>query len=250
MIHSLQIHMLCKLILAARTHSTKDVPTWAEPVIRLFDLTIFPWGQDLDILYAPVSTSSDYAQSHRWTKLEDYWHSVLFIWNIRLRKKITRRQSRFDKLSTSMLHNVDITYKGNGRTLAGQPKPSGLPLSFADHLIFRPSDLFRFAVIPLRVRLCLRFFIHFARIVFLEKVSASFFWLAFIVCWDLFANSPLNQFPLSNTMALFMTEYSTLMSCRSLVYQEFGPFLSSTLTQFYHCHAWNWMKHSRGYVEP
>ena len=41
-----------------------------------------------------------------------------------------------------MLHNVDITYKGNGRALAGQPKPSGLILLFADHLIFRPSDLF------------------------------------------------------------------------------------------------------------
>ena len=46
MIHSLQVHMLCKLILAARTHSAKDVPTWAEPVIRLFDVTISPWGQD------------------------------------------------------------------------------------------------------------------------------------------------------------------------------------------------------------
>ena len=42
-----------------------------------------------------------------------------------------------------MLHNVDIPYKGNGRALAGQPKPSGLTLLFADHLIFRPSDLFR-----------------------------------------------------------------------------------------------------------
>ena len=117
-----------------------------------------------------------------------------------------------------------------------------MPLRFADHLIFRPSDLFRFAVIPLRVRLCLRFFIHFARIVFLEKVSASIFWLAFIVCWDLFANSPLNQFPLSNTMALFMTGYLTLINCRNLVYQEFAPFLSNTITQFYHCHAWDWMK--------
>ena len=42
-----------------------------------------------------------------------------------------------------MLHNVDITYKGNGRTLAGQPKPSGLTLLFADHSIFRPSNLIR-----------------------------------------------------------------------------------------------------------
>ena len=82
------------------------------------------------------------------------------------------------------------------------------------------------------MRLGLRFFIHFAQVVFLGKVSALIFKLAFIVCWDLFANSPLNQFPLSHTMALFMNEYSTLMSCRSLVYQEFGPFLSSTITHF------------------
>ena len=143
MIHSLQVDMLCKLILAARTHSAKDDPTWAEPVIRLFDLTIFPWRQDFDILYAPVSTSPDYAQYHRWAKLEDYWRSVLFIWNTRLREKLTRRQSRFDKLSTPTLHNVDITYKGNGRTLAGQPKPSGLTLRSAEHLFFRPDYLFR-----------------------------------------------------------------------------------------------------------
>ena len=97
MIHSLQIHMLCKLILAARTHSAKGVLTWAEPVIRLFDLTIFPWEQDLDILYATVSTSPDYAKSHRWARLGGYWYSVLFIGNTRLRKKLTRRQSRFDK---------------------------------------------------------------------------------------------------------------------------------------------------------
>ena len=29
--HSLQVHMLCKLILAARTHSAKGVSTWVEP---------------------------------------------------------------------------------------------------------------------------------------------------------------------------------------------------------------------------
>ena len=80
---------------------------------------------------------------YRWTKLEDYWHSVLFIWNTRLRMKLTRRQSRFDKLSTPMLHSVDIIYKGNGRALAGQPKPSGLTLRSADNLIFRPGYLFR-----------------------------------------------------------------------------------------------------------
>ena len=31
-------------------------------------------------------------------------------------------------------------------------------------------------------------------------------------------------------MALFMTGYLTLMNCSSLVYQEFAPFLSSTIT--------------------
>ena len=42
-----------------------------------------------------------------------------------------------------MLHNVDITYKGNGRALAGQPKPSILALLFAGHLIICPSELLR-----------------------------------------------------------------------------------------------------------
>ncbi|CAI5716704.1 unnamed protein product [Peronospora effusa] len=79
MIHSLQVHMLCKVIVAARTHSIAGVPSWVEPVIRLFDQAISPWGQDFDILYAPVSTSPDYAKSHRWAQLGDYWHSVLFV---------------------------------------------------------------------------------------------------------------------------------------------------------------------------
>ena len=26
------------------------------------------------------------------------------------------------------------------------------------------------------------------------------------------------------------------------MYQEFAPLLSSTITQLYHCHAWDWMK--------
>ncbi|CAH0490616.1 unnamed protein product [Peronospora farinosa] len=47
--------------------------------ICLFDQAISPWGQDFDILYAPVSTSPDYSKSHRWAQLGDYWHSVLFI---------------------------------------------------------------------------------------------------------------------------------------------------------------------------
>ncbi|RQM12288.1 hypothetical protein DD237_005720 [Peronospora effusa] len=60
---------------STRTHSIAGVPSWVEPVIRLFDQSISPWGQDFDILYAPVSTSPDYAKSHRWAQLGDYWHS-------------------------------------------------------------------------------------------------------------------------------------------------------------------------------
>ncbi|UIZ28705.1 hypothetical protein KXD40_009211 [Peronospora effusa] len=111
MIHSLQVHMLCKVILAARTHSIAGVPSWVEPVIRLFDQAISPWGQDFDILYAPVSTSPDYAKSHRWAQLEDYWHSVLFVWNTRLRKKLARRQSSFDKLSIPILNNEQELFR-------------------------------------------------------------------------------------------------------------------------------------------
>ena len=123
MIHSLQINMLCKLILSA-AHSAKGVPTWAERVIRLSDLIISPWIQDFDILYEPVSTILDNAQSHCWAKFSlivrpslGLLALYLFVWNTRLRKKLTR--PRFDKLSTPPLHNVDITYKGNWRTLAG-----------------------------------------------------------------------------------------------------------------------------------
>ena len=141
--------MLCKLILSA-VHSAKGVPTWAERVIRISDLTISPWSQDFDILYEPVSTILDNAHSHCWAKFSlivrpslGLLALYLFIWNTRLWKKLTRRQSRFDKLSTPTLHNVDITYKGNGRTLAGQPKPSGLILRSAEHLFFRPGYLFR-----------------------------------------------------------------------------------------------------------
>ena len=141
-----------------------------------------------------------------------------------------------------MLHNVDITYKGNGRALAGQPKPSGLILLFADHLIFRPIDLFRVCGGTI-TGASLSAFLHTLRAGRApRKVSAITFCLAFIVCCYLFANSPLKQFPLVNTMALFMTGYLTIINCRSLVYLEFAPLLSSTITQLYHCHAWDWMK--------
>ncbi|KAL7993904.1 hypothetical protein Plhal703r1_c60g0165281 [Plasmopara halstedii] len=62
--------MLCKVILAGRL--TLNFPSWADPVIRLFDQAISPWGEDFDILYAPVTTSPDYAisrRSKRWAGL-------------------------------------------------------------------------------------------------------------------------------------------------------------------------------------
>ena len=112
-------------------------------------------------------------------------------------------------------------------------------------LIFRPGGLFRVCGGTITVASLSAFFHTFRAghdLREMGKLSVLTFWLAFIVCWDLFAKSSLDQFPLSNIMTLFMTGYLTLMNCRSLLYQEFGPFLSSTLTQLYHCHAWDWIK--------
>ena len=41
MVHRLQAHMLCKVILAARAHTFMGLPTWVDPVIRLFDQATF-----------------------------------------------------------------------------------------------------------------------------------------------------------------------------------------------------------------
>lgn len=51
MVHSLQVHMLYNVILTARTHLVVGIPTWSDPVIRLFDQAIQTWGRDFDILY-------------------------------------------------------------------------------------------------------------------------------------------------------------------------------------------------------
>ena len=85
------------------------------------------------------------------------------------------------------------------------------------NLLFAHVTYLGFAVVRLRVRLYLRFLVHLARTVSLEKVSNEDFWLVFVVCWNLFRHSPFDQFPLSNTMVLSMIEFLTLMSCRSCV---------------------------------
>lgn len=146
MINSLQLHILCKVILAARAHLYTGIPTWVDPVILLFDNAISPWGRDFDIIYAPISASPDHAFSYktkRWATLIIYWHYVLHIWNSRLRPNIVRYQSKFDKLYTSFFHIVDIVYRGYGLTLTGQSHRAGLIPILADHAIYRPHDLIR-----------------------------------------------------------------------------------------------------------
>ncbi|CEG44237.1 uncharacterized protein PHALS_14498 [Plasmopara halstedii] len=161
-IRSLQLHMLCKVILAGRL--TLNFPSWADPVIRLFDQAISPWGEDFDILYAPVTTSPDYAisrRSKRWAALGSYWHYVLFIWHTQFRRKLTRLQVKFDKLTSPMLNNVEITYGYRGSTLAGTSRPLGLIRVLADQGIFRPAQLFQVCPPPVTAASLSRFLSQF-----------------------------------------------------------------------------------------
>ncbi|KAF4138706.1 hypothetical protein GN958_ATG12101 [Phytophthora infestans] len=151
MIKSLQLHMLCKVILAGRTPPGTSIPSWADPVIRLFDQAVTPWGKDFDILYAPVSTSPDYVvsrRSTRWSALGVYWHFVLFIWHTLFRGKAARLQVKFDKLTTPLLDNVDIAYSYRGYTLAGTTRPLGLISVLAEQEILRPLELYRACETP------------------------------------------------------------------------------------------------------
>ena len=52
-------------------------------------------------------------------------------------------QSKFDKLTTPMLHNVDFAHSANGRNMAEQLHRPGLLTLLATQGIFRPSDLYR-----------------------------------------------------------------------------------------------------------
>ena len=82
MVQNLQAHMLCKIILAARAHTFMGLPTWVDPVIRLFDQAISPYGHAFDILYAPIATGPGSPMSsspRRWSSLGPYWHSALFV---------------------------------------------------------------------------------------------------------------------------------------------------------------------------
>ncbi|EGZ04866.1 hypothetical protein PHYSODRAFT_461533, partial [Phytophthora sojae] len=143
MIRSLQLHMLCKVIIATRQTLGRDVPSWVEPIIRLFDQAVQPWGRDFDILYAPVNTSPDYVVARRltrWTGLGAYWHFVLFCWNTQFRPKTARLQLKADKRTTPLMDNVDITYGPKGRTLVGTSAPLGMLPILANHSLYRPVD--------------------------------------------------------------------------------------------------------------
>ncbi|KAL7682337.1 hypothetical protein Plhal304r1_c050g0133141 [Plasmopara halstedii] len=46
------------------------------------------WGRPLDILYAPVTTSPNHANTrreNRWSARNSFWHQVLFVWHTKLR---------------------------------------------------------------------------------------------------------------------------------------------------------------------
>lgn len=143
-VRSLQLSMLCKLIVAVRTFPTA-LHSWTTPVIHLFNSAVSPWGRDFDILYAPVTTSPDYVVARRlprWKRLGSYWHSVLFTWHTLLRQKIVRAPNKFDKLTTPFLDNVDLPSGYRGRTLAGASVPVKLISLLAERGIFRPLELF------------------------------------------------------------------------------------------------------------
>ena len=79
MIHILQVYILYKIILAARTYSAKGVFTWAVPVIRLFDLTFSSWIHDF---WYPVCTRLNESRLCPVSSLGqalDYCHSVILI---------------------------------------------------------------------------------------------------------------------------------------------------------------------------
>ncbi|TDH71915.1 uncharacterized protein CCR75_005699 [Bremia lactucae] len=147
MIQSLQLHMLCKVIITTRSSQNNEVPSWVEPVIKLFDNAIYPWGKIFDILYAPSRFCKRFS-SPRWLQLGPYWHFVLFTWNVYFRKKIVRTQCKFDKLTTPFLDNVDISYAYRGRTLAGAANPLQLVTILSNQGVFRPLDLFQVCPAP------------------------------------------------------------------------------------------------------
>ncbi|TDH72445.1 uncharacterized protein CCR75_005702 [Bremia lactucae] len=163
MIQSLQLNMLCKVILTTRSSLNNAVPSWVDPIIQIFDSAIYPWGINFDILYAPISTSPDFvnaSKSPRWLKLGPYWHYVFYTWNVHFRKKIVRMQCKFDKLTTPFLDNVDINYAYRGRTLAGTAKPLQLVSTLSTQRIFRPIDLFQVCPAPITTDALSKFLRH------------------------------------------------------------------------------------------
>ncbi|RQM12279.1 hypothetical protein DD237_005718 [Peronospora effusa] len=125
-------------------------------------------------------------------------------------------------------------YKGNGRTLAGQPRN-----------FFGPATYIKFAVVPLHVKLSWCTSVLF-NIVFLPvQAPALIFWLDYTVFLGLSRYSLLGQLLLPSISAHFMTGFLMLLRSKNSVYLEYGPFLSSVLTQCCHCRAWVWMKDLR-----
>ena len=94
-------------------------------------------------------------------------------------------------MKTPMLHNVNITYKENGRTLARQSKPSGLTRIFVDHLMIRPGDLFRVCGDTI-TEISLSAFFHTLRAGRVPREGVCFNILACVHCWL----EPLREFPI------------------------------------------------------
>ena len=61
--HSLQAHMLCKLILEIKAHDHMGLLTWVDPLIRLFNISVFSLAYNDDIIYAPITTGPGFAFS-------------------------------------------------------------------------------------------------------------------------------------------------------------------------------------------
>jgi hypothetical protein len=100
-IDNLQLSALVRFILQVRKNPSV-IPSWASPIIQLFNEAMQPWGHDFDILYAPVTTSPNHVIarcSERWKTIGNFWHHVLYVWNTRLRPHRTGNASAFNVLS-------------------------------------------------------------------------------------------------------------------------------------------------------
>lgn len=140
-VNALQVHALVRVVRSVRA-CQHSLPSWVTPVIEVFRQAMNVWGRPLDILYAPITTSPNHANTrreNRWSTLSSFWHQVLFVWHTKLRPKIQANTSDFDLMSMPLLHNATIRHGSQDRTLA--TRPSALVCRLAQLQLYTALDL-------------------------------------------------------------------------------------------------------------